>query len=379
MKKYRINLDNNATAPLDPQISHLLIQHLQRPIGNPSSVHSFGQEARSLINEARRRTALFLQVKPQELIFTSGATEGMNMLIHGAMQHKKLGHIITSSVEHPCVIQMMREMEKWGHDVTYLSPGAWGAVLPEQVMAAINPRTSLIVLMAANNETGVKTDIHTIAKMAHQASIPFIVDGVAVLGKELFQISEGISGMCFSGHKVHAPHGIGVVFSRAHVKLPAFLKGGAQEFGYRGGTENVLGIIALGKAFELIDQELTEGAARMEKLRDLLESSLLAQLPDVSVNGMGPRVVNTTNIAFAGVDGETLLIALDQEGIAASHGSACSSGALEPSRILLNMGLPLKLARASIRFSLSRMTSQAEIEQAIPIIVRLVEHLRRTI
>lgn len=370
----RIYLDNNATAFLDPSIAHYLQSVLDLSIANPSSVHNEGQKSRSLIQTARAQIASSLEVKPQELIFTSGATEGMNLLIQGfASSNSQKMHIITSSVEHACVFQNLHDLELKGHTISYLAPGEYGAIQPEQVKAAMTPQTSFIVLMAANNETGVKTDIEAIAKIANQAGIPFLVDGVAILGKEKFFIPEGVTAMCFSGHKAHALQGIGVIFLRSKVKLTPLLKGGPQEFGLRPGSENVLGMLSLAKAFQLIDQTIHDASLRMKKLRDLLETSLLELIPNTKINGLGPRVVNTTNLAFPDVDGESLLIALDQKGIAASHGSACSSGALEPSRVLLNMGISLKQVHASIRFSVSRLTTEQEIKDAIPIIVQTVK------
>ena len=229
--------------------------------------------------------------------------------------------------------------------------------------------------MGVNNETGVKTDIQAIAAIAYEAGIPFLVDGVALLGKELFSIPLGVSAMCFSGHKLHAPQGTGFAFIRSNFKLHPLLTGGEQEFGHRGGTENVLGILSLAKAIEFLQAELPEASRRMLELRDKFENILLQELKNVSINGEGPRVVNTSNLAFSGVDGESLLINLDREGIAASHGSACSSGGLEPSRALLNMGLPLELVRSSIRFSLSRFTTESEILESCRLIIQIIRKL----
>lgn len=366
-----IYLDNNATTPLDPRVLEKVVENLRGDFGNPSSAHSFGQKARQEIQQARRTIASFLGVKPQEIIFNSGGTEGVNTVIRGIPK----GHIITSSAEHACVFSAVQEAEKQGSAVTYLSPGAHGAVTAEVVKAALRPDTSLIALMAVNNETGVKTDIEAIAAIAEEAKVPFLVDGVAWLGKELFTLPHGVSAMAFSGHKLHAPKGGGFLVLRSRLRLTPLLFGGGQEYGKRCGTENVPGIIGMAEAIRLLQQELPAATDHMRRLRDRMEQQLLQKIPGALVNGEGPRICNTTNISFAGVDGESLLMALDQAGVAVSHGSACSTGALEPSRILVNMGLPVERARSAMRFSVSRFTTEAEIDAAVAIIVHEVSRL----
>ncbi len=373
----KIYLDNNGSTFLDPAVRDLLISSLQLKMGNPSSIHSFGKEAKSELFRARDSIAHYLRVKPAELVFTSGGTENANMVLRGVFAEKPDGHLITSAVEHACVYSTAQILEKSGTSVTYLLPGTIGAVSPQAVKEAIRPNTSLIALMAVNNETGVKTDIEAIAKIADQHRIPFFVDGVALLGKEPFTIHKGISAMSFSGHKIHAPQGTGVLFIRSGFKLQPIITGGEQEYGRRSGTENMLGILALAKAFELLKSNLTEASERMMQLRDQFEKIILQRLPDVFINGDGPRTANVSNLAFSGIDGESLLIALDNAGLSASHGSACSSGASEPSRILVNMGLPSQIVLSSIRFSLSRFTTEGEIEQAVNLICSIVERMRR--
>lgn len=371
----RIYLDNNAGTFIDPRVANLIITSLKEPIGNPSSVHSFGQKVRNQITKARNAIASFLGVKTTEIIFTSGGTEGMNLLIQGILALQRIGHVITSSAEHSCVYGTLKEMEASGFSVTFLSPGLYGAVKPEEVRAALRPDTCLICLMAVNNETGVKTDIEAIAAIADEVGVPFVVDGVAIMGKELFSIHKGISAMSFSGHKFHAPQGVGFSYIRSGVKLHPLVIGGGHEFGRRAGTENVLGILALAKAVELLNDELPLASKHMFSLRERFERTLQDSLPKVFINGQGPRTCNVSNMAFSGVDGESLLVALDASGVAASHGSACSSGALEPSRILLNMGIPLELARSSLRFSLSHFTTKEEIDKACSLIIKLVNHM----
>lgn len=369
--KIRIYLDNNATTIMAPNVSDVIVRHLNSPIGNPSSIHSFGREARSILQESRRSIAKYLGVKPNETIFTSGATEGLNMVIQGFLAIQPKGHVITSAVEHSCVYSLLKKMETSGWSVSFLSPGLCGAVTPEAVQAAIRPDTKLIALMAVNNETGVKTDIDNIALIAEHAGISFVVDGVALLGKETFTIPSGVSAMCFSGHKLHAPAGIGVCFLRSNLKLPPLFIGGEQEFQRRGGTENLLGIVGMAEAIKCLEKELPAATERMRFLRDRFEVGILSSIPGTFVNGSGPRVANTSNIAFNGLDGESLLAALDMKGVAVSHGSACSSGALEPSRVLLNMGLSREVARSSLRISLSRFTTEEEIDEALQIFVEV--------
>lgn len=376
MKKNRIYLDNNATTQIDPSVLEAVVNNLQNHYGNPSSVHSFGQDSRNRLAKARQSIATYFQVKPNEVIFTSGGTESLNMVIRGLFTGNANGHILTSNVEHSCVFSSIQQLEAQGCKATYLSTGVWGAVTPDAVLAALRPDTRLIAMMAVNNETGVKTDIHEIAAIALEKGIPFLVDGVALLGKELFNIPKGVSAICFSGHKIHAPKGVGLAIIRSNLKLAPLLIG-EQEYGRRGGTENLSGIIGLAEAIKLLQAGLHETMQRMAYLRDKLEKALSEMLPGVTVNGLGPRVVNTTNLSFAGVNGEALIANLDMEGVAVSHGSACSSGSLEPSRILLNMGIPMSAASSSLRFSLSRFTTESEIDQCVDIVCRVVIRLRQ--
>lgn len=375
-EKLNIYLDNNASAFLDPKIAHSIQKSLNNFYGNPSSVHSYGQEARALLNQARRNVASFLNIKPQELIFTSSGSEAMNFLIRGVLNKKEKGHIITSNVEHVCVQKTLQIFESRGFSVTYLETGQLGKINLEKLKQSIQPDTELIVLMAANNETGVKNDVEAVAAIAKEASIPFLVDAVAIFGKEPVAIHAGISGMAFSGHKIHALQGVGASFVRSHLKLPPLIVGGSQEYGYRAGTENLLGILSFSEAVSLLRDESAASFSRIAALRDKLETGVLGVLPDVKVNGTGPRIGNTSNLCFNGVDGESLLIALDQEGICVSHGSACSSGARQPSSVLLSMGLPLSEVRSSIRISLSRMTQESEIDRCIEALIKIVPRLR---
>lgn len=373
--KQRIYLDNNASTAIDPQVLKAVIEDLSLSEGNPSSIHFHGQEMRNRITKARRLIALKMNVLPSEVIFTSGGTESMNMLLKGFARQQP-GHFVTSNVEHACVYYTAQELEKHGWKASYLPAGEHGAVTPDQVEKAITSNTRFIALMAANNETGVKTDIETIATLAAERRIPFFVDGVALLGKASFTIPSGVSAMAFSGHKIHAPKGIGFAIVRSRTKLEPLLTGGSQEAERRGGTENIHGIVGLAEAVALTIDDLPDSVARMQALRDLFEREVLSLLPGVSINGTGPRIANTSNLAFNGVDGESLLMNLDLAGVSVSHGSACSSGALEPSRVLLNMGIPMEKASSSIRFSLSRFTTEQEIMQAVEVLGIIVRRLQ---
>lgn len=363
----KIYLDSNATGLLDPRVADVLKNAMDAPLGNPSSPHSFGQIAKGMISESRRMVAAFMKVPQSQVFFTSGGSEGAQALIRGFLKKEQNPHIISSNIEHACVYETLEALKKEGAAVTYLPAGLKGLIEPDDLEAAITPRTKLICLMAVNNETGVKIDLERVSEIANRNKIPLVVDGVALLGKEAFSLPHGVSGAFFSGHKIHAPQGVGFVVLRSKAHLTPLILGGGQEFGLRGGTENMLGIIGLGKAVSLLKEEQEAFIPKILGMRDYFENELL-NLPGVSVNGLGLRVCNTTNLAFEGVDGETFLIALDQKGVLASLGSACSSGSIEPSRILLNMGIPMKRAGSSLRFSFSRMNTMDEVKKAVRII-----------
>lgn len=367
-----IYLDNNATTALDPRVVDAMKPLLEGAPLNPSSIHQYGQKAKSLLVKSVSCIAAVLEVKAEELIFTSGATEALNMLVRGI---RPKGHIITSSLEHPALLVPIQQLEKEGRGVTYLDPlPGRGSLSRRQVEEALLPETSLIALGAANSETGIRTPFEEIAALAEEAGIPFLVDGVGMLGKAPLSIPRGVSAICFSGHKIHGPHGIGLAAIRKGIKCAPFILGGAQQRGRRGGTENLPAIVGLAKAFQLIQEEDYDAIAA---LRDRLEKGIASALEDIVVHGKEERrVCNTSLIGFAGVDGENLLIGLDLSKIAVSHGSACSSGSLEPSRVLIKMGVSRQLARSSLRFSLSRFTTRAEIEYCIETVVDKVKQLR---
>ncbi len=367
-----IYLDNNATTQVDPRVVCAIAAELNAPAGNPSSIHHFGRTSKALLSQARSNVASFLQARSEELIFTSGGTESMNLLISGYARSRK-GRIITTRIEHSCVYE---SIQKQGLPIDYLPVDATGAPAPSSLEEAIRPDTLAIVLSAANGETGVKIDLKEISEIADRHRIPLVLDAVAFIGKELWTPYPGISAIGFSAHKFHGPKGIGAIWSRPHFQLSPLFYGGPQEFQKRPGTENLPGILGLSEAISLLAASQASISAHLQMLRDRFEEILLGEIPDVSINGTHTRIPNVSNLAFHGVDGESLLMHLDRAHIAASHGSACSSGALEPSRVLLQMGLDYRIARSSLRFSFSRMNSLKEIEQAADRIKTIAIKLR---
>ena len=366
MSRKILYLDNNATTTLDPLVlDEMLVIAKLGPL-NPSSVHSLGRKARGYLENSRERVAGFLDVSPKEIFFTSSGTESLNLLIKGSLLEKTSGHILSSNIEHAAVYQTMHNLEKKGFNVELLSPTQQGSISLEQVKASITSSTILVALSWVNGETGAKTDIPAIAELCQEKNIPLVVDGVALMGKELFTIPEGITGMAFAGHKFHGPK-IGFAYISKNAKISPLITGGHQEHGLRAGTEDLINIAGLAKAVELLNTYLPEATQKMKKLRDLFESELKNLMP-IKINGSSPRICNVSNIYFIGKEAETLLFYLDRSGVFASHGSACSSFALEPSRILKNMGYPKERVLGSIRFSLSRNTTEEEIEKTLSIL-----------
>lgn len=368
----RIYLDHNATTSVDPRVLKAMLPELSGPPSNPSSIHWFGQQARQKLNQAREIAARFFQVKPSEIIFTSGGTESINLFLKGI---SRKGHLITTAIEHSCVYKTIKTLETAEFSVTYLPVGLWGAPSPESIEASIRPETRAIILSAANSETGVKIDLKAIAEVADRRRVPLFIDAVGLIGKEPFTLYPGITALACSGHKFHAPKGSGILVSKQTLKLTPLLTGGNQEHQHRAGTENLAGILGIAEALQILSEEQPSITHHLLHLRARLENGLKSSLPDIGINGEGPRISNTSNIAFPGIDGETLLIQLDMAGVAVSHGSACASGAVEPSRVLLQMGVSRKIACSSIRFSVGRTNTIEEIEQAIEIIVTVVKKL----
>jgi cysteine desulfurase len=369
----RIYLDNSATTSLDPKVFKAMLLDLQGGPLNPSSVHFFGRQAKTLLQNAREAVASFFQMKPEEVIFTSGGTEGINTFLRGLSGK---GHLITSTIEHSSIDKTAKALESQGMSVTYLPVGSWGAPLPEHIEKAIRPDTKAIALSGANSETGVKIDLEAIASIAKAHDIPLLIDAVSWIGKEDFPSHPGITAIALSAHKFHGPKGIGALLVRTPFRYNPLSTGGMQEMQKRAGTENLAGILGLQEALHLVSQNQRGITQHIEDLRKHLEYGLLHQIPDLCIHGEGPRIASTANFGFPGVDGEDLFMQLDMAGIAVSLGSACSSGSIEPSRVLLNMGVPTKLAKSSLRFSVGRMNTREEIEIVIEKTATIVTKLR---
>lgn len=373
-----IYLDNNATTKIDEDVLAAMLPYLSTFYGNPSSMHTFGGQVGRAVREARAKVASLLGAEDSEIIFTSCGTEGDNAAILAALKaqpNKK--HIITTEVEHPAILNLCRKLEKEGYTVTYLSVNNKGQIDFDELEASLTGNTAVVSVMYANNETGVIFPIEQIGQMVKEYDALFHVDAVQAVGKiPLDMKTSTIDLLTLSGHKIHAPKGIGALYARKGVRFRPLLIGGHQERGRRGGTENVPGIVALGKAAELAQQHLAN--ISWEKgLRDKLEQSILEAIPNTVVNGDPVnRLPNTTNIGFKYIEGEAILLSLDQYGICASSGSACTSGSLEPSHVLRALGLPYSVLHGSIRFSLSRFTTEAEIDRVLSILPGIIDRLR---
>ena len=373
----RIYMDANATTPLLPEVFEAMRPFFTESFGNASSIHHFGQRARAAVEHAREQVAALLHCRPAEIVFTSCGTESDNTAIFGILRPGD--HLITSSIEHHAVLHAAEKAETRGVEVTVLPVGSSGVVDPDEVRAALRPHTKLISVMVANNETGVIQPIEAIGKIAAEAGATFHTDAVQAAGKIPIDVSAiGCHLLSISGHKFHAPQGIGVLYVRRGTHFEPLVFGGSHERQRRAGTENVPGIVGLGKACEIALAAITDGTdERIGVLRDRLEQGLLARVDESGVNGAGqPRVPNTTNIYFDHLEGEALVIALDLKGLAVSGGSACSSGSPEPSHVLNGMGLPPARSRASLRFSLSRLTTDEEVDAALDLVPAAVAHLR---
>jgi cysteine desulfurase len=380
MMKTRIYLDNAATTRVGDQVLAAMIPAMQSNFGNASSIHTFGQEARAAIEVARASAASLLGAAAREIVFTSGGTESDNAALWGVFRsgYRPGNHIITSKIEHPAVLLTCKSLEAVGAEVTYLPVDPSGRVNPQDVKSAVREATILISIMHANNETGVIQPIEEISAIARERGIVMHTDAVQSVGKIPVKIgSLGVDLLSVSGHKFHAPKGIGVLYTRQGTRLTPFLTGGSHERKRRAGTENVPGIIGLGIAARLAAERLPDMAARVAELRNQLEIRTQSRIPGVSINGKAPRLPNITNLSFAGIEGEAALIAMDLEGLAVSTGSACSSGALEASHVLAAMGLRPEIVQGSLRFSLCYHTTAEEIERTIEIVVGVVERLRR--
>jgi cysteine desulfurase len=373
----RIYLDNNATTPVLPRVIDAMRPYFGETFGNASSIHHHGQETRAAVERARDSVALLLGCRPAEIVFTSGGTEGDNLAIAGLVSPGD--HVITSTIEHHAVLHACKHVGETGCDVTYLPVDGRGLVDPDDVRRALRPHTKLISIMLANNETGVLQPVEEIGKIAAQAEVFFHTDAVQAAGKVPIDVERiGCHALSISGHKMHAPQGVGALYVRRRTRLQPLFYGGRHERSRRAGTENVPGIVALGKAAELTIEGFERGDdKKMSSLRDRLQQGIRAQVEEAGVNGDGaPRVPNTTNIYFDHIEGESLVIALDLKGLAVSTGSACSSGAIEPSHVLTAMGLRADRARASIRFSLGKQNTAEDVDLALALVPETVARLR---
>ncbi len=381
----RVYLDNNATTPVLPEVLEAMRPYFGEHFGNASSIHHHGQETRAAVERARESVAALLGCRASEVVFTSGGTEADNLAIFGLAREGD--HVITSTIEHHAVLNSCKYLAKYpgmaGCEVTYIPVDGRGLVDPADVKRAIRPNTKLITIMFANNETGVVQPVAEIGKIAAEADIYFHTDAVQAAGKIPIDVNEiGCDLLTISGHKIHGPQGVGALYVRKGTQLEPMVYGGSHERSRRAGTENVPGIVGLGKAAELAIAGFKQGDdlrmddQKMAAARDHLERELL-EIEATGLNGEGaPRVPNTTNIYFDGIEGEALVIALDLKGLAVSTGAACSSGAIEPSHVLTAMGLRPDRARASIRFSLGKQNTAEDADFALGLVAEIVARLR---
>jgi cysteine desulfurase len=372
-----IYLDNNATTPVLPEVLEAVRPYFSEQFGNASSIHHRGQETRAAVERARESVASLIGSKPSEVVFTSGGTEADNLAIFGLGRPND--HVITSTIEHHAVLNSCRQLEERGVEVTYLAVDGRGLVDPDDLRRALRKTTRLVTIMLANNETGVVQPVEEIGKICREAGVYFHTDAVQAAAKIPLRVQEiGCDLLSISGHKIHAPQGVGALYVRKGTPLAPMFYGGSHERSRRAGTENVPGIVGLGKAAELAVRDLRKaGTSELGALRDRLENAILEEVELAGTNGRGaPRVPNTSNMYFDYVEGEALVIALDLKGLSVSTGAACSSGAIEPSHVLTAMGLPPERARASLRFSLGKLNTAADVEFAIELVPTIVARLR---
>jgi len=373
----RVYLDNNATTPVLPEVFETMQAYFGERFGNASSIHHHGQETRAAVERARESVAALLGGGASEIVFTSGGTEGDNLAIFGLTRPGQ--HVISSTVEHHAVLNSCRHLEASGCEVTYVPVNGQGQVDPDDVRRALRPNTGLITIMMANNETGVLQPVEEISRIAAEADVYFHTDAVQAAGKVAINVKRiECDLLSISGHKMNAPQGVGALYVRKGTTLRPMLFGGSHERSRRAGTENVPGIVALGKAAELAREAFSRGdLEQMSRMRDRLEQTILSQVESTSVNGQGaPRVPNTSSIFFECIEGEALVIALDLKGVAVSTGAACSSGAIEPSHVLTAMGMSPERARGSLRFSLGKQNTPEDVDFALSLLKDSVGRLR---
>ncbi len=376
-----IYLDNNATTQLDPAVMEEMLPFLTKYYGNPSSGYGFAATARNAINLARERLAALLGCEPKEIVFTSGGTESNNAVINSAVQFEPRGqHLITSAVEHSAVLRPCQDLEKVGCNVTFLGVDQHGNLDLTELEGAIRPQTGLVSIMWANNETGVVFPIEKIADICREKGALFHTDAVQAIGKMPMRLRDtAINFLSLSAHKFHGPKGVGALYINRRTKFNPLIAGGGQENGRRGGTENVASIVGLGKAAELALRYLAEGKCDIRSMRDRFEKSVLETISGASVNGTGvARLSNTSSLSFEGIESSAALLLLDRQGICCSAGSACRTGSQEASHVLRAMNSSGDGARRSLRFSLGRFNTDAEIDRAIEVVPKVIEKLRQS-
>ena len=376
----KVYLDNAATTALSPAVLEQMMPYLTTIYGNPSSPHSFGQEARKGVEHARDQVAKALNALPEEIIFTGCGTESDNTVLFGVAERyaKKGNHIITTNVEHHAILHTCEALEKRGVKVTYLPVDENDMVTAEQVEKAITDQTILVSIMFANNEVGTIMPVAEIGKVCREHGVLFHTDAVQAVGHVPVDVKAmNIDMLSLSAHKFHGPKGVGALYVKKGIRLPAYVMGGAQERNRRAGTENVAGIVGLGAAIEIAVQQLPESAARMAKLRDKLIAGIAERIPEVKLNGHPTlRLPNNVNYSIKYIEGESILLMLDMNGIAASSGSACTSGSLDPSHVLLALGLTHEVAHGSVRLTLSDETTEEDIDYVLEVLPKVAERLR---
>lgn len=376
----RIYLDNAATTAVAPEVLETMLPYFTEVYGNPSSIHATGRTAHKAVDQARRQVAAAIGAQPQEIYFTAGGSESDNWAIKGTAlaQQRKGNHIITSAIEHHAVLHTCAWLEKHGFEVTYLPVDEFGRVNPEDVEKAITDKTILISIMTANNEIGTIQPIREIGAIARAHKILFHTDAVQAVGAIPVNVDEmNVDMLSMSGHKFHGPKGIGALYIRKGVRIDTLIHGGAQERGLRAGTENLPGIVGIGRAIELATANLDENARRITALRDKLTDGILERIPDARINGhRTQRLPNNCNVSIRYIEGEAMLLRLDLAGIAASSGSACTSGSLDPSHVLLAIGLPHEIAHGSLRLTLGADTTEKDIDAVLDTLPGIVSDLR---
>ncbi|MBI4721611.1 MAG: cysteine desulfurase NifS [Candidatus Stahlbacteria bacterium] len=375
-----IYLDHNATTPTDTRVVEAMGTYFNEQYANPSSIYKFAQEANEAKEIARDKVAQIIGAKPNEIVFTSGGTEADNFAIKGVAfaNRNKGNHIITSKIEHPAVLNTCKWLEKQGFEITYIGVDKYGIVDLDELASTITDKTILITIMHANNEIGTIEPISEMTKIAKQKGVYFHTDAVQTVGKITTDVNElGVDLLSLSGHKFYGPKGIGAIYIRKGTKIDSFIHGGHHEYNRRAGTENMPGIVGLGKACEIAIKERETDEKRIKILRDRLYNGIAAAIPDIILNGHPKhRIAGTLNICVKYVEGESMLLNLDLEGIAASSGSACASGSLEPSHVLLAIGVAPELAHGSLRFSMGHNNTEADIDRVIEVLPPIVKKLR---